>query len=123
MSDYVLNGLLALMALAIAISFIRYNADPKYDKFNLIDLITTKDGKLHRPAVMEFGAFVLMTWGFIVLINRNRLAEWYAAIYVGAFVVRSAYSAWLRQKGEREERDQDYRSSNRRRSRIDESET
>ena len=44
---------------------------------------------------MEFGAFILMTYGFVVLIQRNALAEWYAGIYIGAFVARAAHSAWL----------------------------
>jgi len=103
LSDYVLNAVLVLLVLAIVASFWHYHRSGNYEQFNLLDLVTTRDGRIHRPAVMEFGAFVLMTWGFIVLINRDNLAEWYATIYVGAFVLRAAYSAWLRQKTDQQD--------------------
>lgn len=103
LSDYILNLVLACVAVAILVSFYRYHRSPRYENFCLLDLITTTEGRIHRPAVMEFGAFVLMTWGFIVLINRDRLEEWYATVFVGAFVVRAAFSAWLRQKTDQQD--------------------
>ena len=95
MSEWILNTLLGVVGLAVAVSMWRFHSNPHFQHFNLLDLITTNDGKISRPAVMEMGAFVLMTWGFIVLVQRDKLMEWYAGIYVGAFVLRAAHSAWL----------------------------
>lgn len=95
MSEIVLNLVLAAVALAVMVSMWRFHKSTRYQSFNLLDLITTHDGKVSRPAVMEFGAWIMMTWAFIVLVQRDKLAEWYAGIYVGAFVIRAAHSAWL----------------------------
>ena len=95
MSEIVLNLILIGIFLAVAVSMYRFHTSKRYDSFNLLDLITTRDGRISRPAVMEIGAFVLMTWGFIVLVQRDNLAEWYAGIYAGAFVLRAAHSAYL----------------------------
>ena len=57
---------------------------------NLWDCVrtTTKDGKLITDArkLWEAGAFVVMTVGFAYLVVQGRLTEFYAGIYVAAFV-------------------------------------
>lgn len=95
MADIILNILLAAVAIGVLISFWRFHKDPKYASFNVIDVITNSEGHASRPAIMEFGAFVIMTWGFIMLINRGSLTEWYAGIYIGAFVIRGGWAAYL----------------------------
>lgn len=100
MSDWVMNGLLGLMILVVLVSFWRFHQDPKYEKFNLVDIIS-KDGHPHRPAIQEFGIWLLMAWGFVVLMNRGTPPEWYVGIFVGAYVLRAAHAAHLssRQNG------------------------
>ena len=95
MTDIILNSILALVALAVLLSMWRFHSNPRFKCFNLLDLITSHDGKISRPAVMEFGAFMLTGWGFVMLINRNNLSEWYMMGFLGAFVARAAHSAWL----------------------------
>lgn len=75
-------------------------------KINLWDLITTSkrlvDGAESRsftdPKKLAYvGAFVVMTVGYAYLCLLDRLSEWYAVAYVGAFVL----GKWL---GDREQR-------------------
>ena len=94
-TDLVLQALLGLVVLGLIISAWRFHNNDHYRHFNLIDLVTNREGKISRPAMMELGAFVLMTWGFVVLITKGALTEWYAGLYVGAFVMRAAYSSYL----------------------------
>ncbi len=100
MIELVLNVVLGLIAVAVLVSMWRFHVsqDDHYRQFNLIDLITTKDGIISRPAVMEFGVFLLMGWGFIVLVNKSALPEWYVTVLVGAFALRAAHSAYLSSK-------------------------
>lgn len=95
MSEIVLNSILAVLAVAVMVSMYRFHSNTRFQHFNLLDLITTAEGKISRPAVMEFGAFVLLTWGFVFQVQAGKLTTEYAGIYVGAFVARAAHSAWL----------------------------
>jgi hypothetical protein len=100
-ADLVMNALLGLAAIIVGVSMIRFHRDPRYRKFNLLALISNRDGQPSRPAVMEFGAFVLFSWGFVTLMNRpTGVPEWYGIAYLGAFVARAAHSAYLRSKEE-----------------------
>ncbi len=49
---------------------------------------------------MEIGAFLLLSWGFIAQVTTGKLSDAYTAAYVGAFAVRGAYGAYLRNKGD-----------------------
>lgn len=101
--DLLLNGILLLLAIAIAISLIsahRQNGTSRYKTFNLIDLIATRDGHADRPAFLEMGTFALMAWGFIVLVNK---AQWgllvgYAGLMTSVFVLRAAHAAILKSR-------------------------
>lgn len=104
-ADLVMNALLALAAVFIGVSMIRFHRDEQYQRFNLLALISTRDGQPSRPAVMEFGAFMLFSWGFVVYMNRPAgVPEWFGIAYLGAFVARAAHSAYLRSKEETDER-------------------
>lgn len=99
MIDVIMNSILMLVVIAIWLSVYRAhkaNGSSRYNKFNLIDLITTREGTIDRPAFMEVTAFIVMTWGFIYLTGSGKLTEWYAGIYIGAFVLRAAHSAFLK---------------------------
>ena len=59
-------------------------------KIDLWDLVTAtgKQGTVRTDArkLFEVGAFVVMTVGFSYLLLIGRMSEFYAGIYVGAFV-------------------------------------
>lgn len=98
-SDILLNSLLGLGLLIVLVSAWRiHNDKEKYAKLNILTLITHADGSFSRPAVQEFGVFILMSWGFVMLVNKGYLPEWYAMSYLAAFVARAAHSAYLNSK-------------------------
>ena len=69
----------------------------------LNSMITHADGSFSRPAVEEFGVFILMCWGFVMFFNKATL-EWlpsiiqYVGIFATVFVARAAHSAYLNSK-------------------------
>ena len=98
-SDILLNSILALAAMVVIISGYRFHQQKgRYKNFNLFTLITHQDGTLSRPAVQEFGVFVIMSWAFVLLVNKGALTEWFVGLYVVTFVVRAAHSAYLNSK-------------------------
>jgi hypothetical protein len=104
--DLIMYMILAGVMLLTVVSLIRahrQNGGSRYARFNLLDLFCTKDGMVSRPATMEMLAFLVMTWGFVTLTTRGHLTEWYAGIYIGAFVLRAAHSAHLRAHGKQME--------------------
>lgn len=90
--------LLTLFILTGLVTFYKIQSSKEYENFNCIDLITTKDKHIDRPALMEFSVFVVMTWGFVIMVMRDKIQEWYVAMYVGAFVFRALHSAYLKSK-------------------------
>jgi len=101
MVDVVMNLILGLVILAIVVSVFRahkMNGSSRYNKFNLMDLFTSREGYVDRPALQETVAFLVMTWGFITLAVKGQLTEWYAGLYIGTFVVRAAHADWMRCK-------------------------
>lgn len=99
--DLILNGILALAAVAVIVSLWKlHRRNGRYTNFNLVYLIVNKDGFPDGAKCVEMGVFLLMSWGFIVQITKGNIADWYVAAYVGAFVTRGAFGAYLRAKGE-----------------------
>ena len=103
MSDLVLNSILVGILIAILISIYRFHSDSaRYRNFNLADLITSSDGHVSRPAVMELGTWVFLLWGMVVLINRATPEHPVPNEYfytLAAFVLRGAWASWLATKG------------------------
>jgi len=98
MSDIVLNSILGLGLLIVIISAYRFHKNPAYKNFNLFSLISHQDGTPSRPAIQEFVAFGITSWGFILLINKGNLPDWYMMSYLGVFVARAAHNAYLQTK-------------------------
>lgn len=81
------------------ITIYRIHTNPKFSQFDCLDLITTRDKKIDRPAFQEFLVFIVMIWGFIIqMIKSGSAPEWYVGILVGAFVIRAAHSSYLKSK-------------------------
>jgi hypothetical protein len=107
MGDIVMFALLVLAATGAIWSLYvahKTNGSSHYNRFNLIDLICTKDGRVDRPAFMEIGTWCLMAWGFIVLVTKNQwgLLVAYGGLWTGVFVTRAAHAAWLRSTSKEE---------------------
>jgi hypothetical protein len=66
-------------------------------------LVVNKEGYPDGAKCIEMGVFMLMSWGFVVQVTKGQLAEWYIVAYVGAFVTRGAFGAYLRSKGATDE--------------------
>ena len=98
-SDVVLNSILGLVLVFIFVSAWRVHNDKnRYANLNVFTLITHADGSFSRPAIQELGVFILFSWGFVMLVNKDNLPEWYAMSYLAAFVARAAHSAYLNSK-------------------------
>lgn len=109
-SSDVLNYILAACAVVALLVFLWANRSDKYPDFKLIHLVCARNGKPDGAKMQEIVVFALMSWAFVVFVNERKLPEWFVTIFVGAFVLRSAYSAWLRTKGDKEERDDEFRN-------------
>lgn len=97
--DIVLNLILALVFIFVVVMLFRFNrSNGEYRQFKVIDLIRTRRGKINRIAVMELGAWVVMTWAFVVQTLQGSLTAEYAGLYAVAFVIRGAHAAWLQSK-------------------------
>jgi len=98
--DVVLNTILVLFGLAILVSFWRmHRGNGRYENFNLVYLIVSKDGYPDGAKCIELGTWLLLAWGFVVYVTSKTLPEWYVQIFVVAFVIRGGYGAYLRAKG------------------------
>jgi hypothetical protein len=99
-SDLILNGILILASIAVCWSLVTLHArNGRWTNFNLVHLIVSKEGYPDGAKCIEMGVFALMSWGFVVQVTKGNLAEWYIVAYVGAFVTRGAFGAYLRYKG------------------------
>ena len=104
-SEIVLNVLIVVIGVVLIRALWKLHksnggGNPLYRNFNLVHLIVNKDGYPDGAKVIEMGAFVLMSWGFIAYVTAGKLADWYMQTYIGVFVMRGAYGAYLRSKGE-----------------------
>ena len=99
----VVDFLYGLMLLVIIVCLYRGH---RSKDVNLWDVITSTDktGKVRTDArkLFEAGAFTVMTIAFSYQAILGKLTEWYAAIYVGAFVT----AKWLRDREQRLSRQQ-----------------
>lgn len=94
--------ILAVGFLLILMSLVKihFTKSGEYAEFNLLDIITCQKGKVSRPACLEVGTWLLMAWGFVVLINREQwgLVLAYAGMMTTIFVLRAGHSAYLSSK-------------------------
>lgn len=102
-SELILHGLLALAGIAVLISFVNLHrsngkGNPAYRNFNLVHLIVNKDGFLDGAKCLEMGTFALMSWAFVFFVTTKSLPPWFLEAYLGVFVLRGAYGAYLRSK-------------------------
>jgi len=75
-----------LIVLFILRAVIRAHDSSKYKYFDLTDLVTDDNYRINGSKFRLSACFIVMTWGFIYLCLHQLMTEWYATIYVGAFV-------------------------------------
>ncbi len=95
MIELVGNSILALIAAVVLISMWRFHSDERLKRFNLVDVITARDGRISRPALMEFGSWVIASWYIIIQANRQEGISAEFGLYLGAFVARAAHAAYM----------------------------
>lgn len=82
-ADYIYVSILVVIVLCL------YRGH-RQGHINLWEIVTSTDktGRTRTDSrkLFEAGAFVVMTIGFAYLVVQEKLTEFYAAIYVGAFV-------------------------------------
>lgn len=82
-ADYIYVSVLVIIVLCL------YRGH-RQGHINLWEIVTATDkqGQVRTDSrkLFEAGAFVVMTIGFAYLVVQDKLSEFYAAIYVGAFV-------------------------------------
>lgn len=96
-----MNIAMATVSLVVVAAIVRAHlGNGEMKKFNLMDAFRNKEGYFDFPKTAEATVFAVMTWGFIIQVATKNLSEWYVTTYVGAFVLRGAYSAWLKHKND-----------------------
>ncbi len=95
MTELVGNSVLGLIAAVTLISMWRFHRDEHYRKFNLVDVLTARDGRISRPAVMEFGAWVVASWYLIIGVNRSDDIHVEFGVYLATFAIRAGHAAYM----------------------------
>lgn len=80
-------AILAFIVLLFAIYLYNLNKD-QHSPINLVDLIAI-NGRLNERKLTRFGAWIVSTWGFVYLITKSALTEWYFIGYMGAWVANA----------------------------------
>ena len=68
-------------------------------QFDLAQAFSDSSGKTSMGRITIFGAFIVATWGFVMLILADKMTEWYFTAYMTAFVVNAVGSKALEPKG------------------------
>lgn len=87
LSNDVMWAILAFVVVLSAVWLYNLNKD-NHSPINLIDLISV-NGRINERKLSRFGAWIVSTWGFIYLISRGQLTEWYFIGYMGAWVANA----------------------------------
>jgi hypothetical protein len=74
----------------------RMHQSPSMPNFSFRNMFSTRDGFPDRAAIMEGGSWLVMSAVVVIAVLRNSTSiEALCGIYVGAFVLRAAHSAYL----------------------------
>jgi hypothetical protein len=103
--DILSNDLMFLILGFILISLViwLYNIhnDTKSD-IDLADLVMG-DGKISDSKLIRIGSWLISSWGFIFLLTRDLLTEWYFIGYMGAWVLNALISKNISMQSEYKE--------------------
>lgn len=103
--QYLTNDLmlivLGLMIFALGIWLYNLNNDAG-NTLDLADLISEK-GRISDAKLIRFGTWLISSWGFVFLITRESLTEWYFIGYMGSWVANALISKHISRKADNEE--------------------
>jgi hypothetical protein len=71
-------------------------AQHKDDKFDLRNVLV--DSTTDKVSLVKLGQFVALcvsTWGFVVLVQKDKLTEWYFAGYILSWVGANLGNKWI----------------------------
>ena len=100
MSEEARELVVRLMIVCAAVSWLvilwRMDANEAMPNFGFRNLVATRDGYPDRVAIMELGSWLAMSSVILIAVLRNN-SEIAAlcGIYIGAFALRGAHSAYL----------------------------
>ena len=86
---------LAVMSLLIVSVVWAWHRDSSNDFHLQQVLVDNVSGKISIEKVGYMTALAIGTWGFVTLILHDKMTEWYAGLYLGAFVFGRLGSSWL----------------------------
>lgn len=92
---------LGLMIVALGIWLYNLNNDAG-NKLDLADLISEK-GRISDVKLIRFGTWLVSSWGFIFLITRDALTEWYFIGFMGSWVANALISKHISTRASNEE--------------------
>ena len=55
----------------------------QHPAFDLSDLLTGDNGRVSTTKFAQFGTWLVATWGFVTLVQQDKMTEWYFMGYVG----------------------------------------
>lgn len=97
--DPVIVALVFMTALVVGVVW-SWHANKSNDFHLQQVLVDSVTGKIAIEKVGFMTALAVGTWGFTALIIKGQMTEWYAGIYIGAFVAGRLGSSWLSVKKE-----------------------
>lgn len=94
--ENVLGFLLLFLMSIILLALIKVHLDPN-SKIDLEDIILT-DNKVDEKKLARFGAWIISSWGFVYLLVKSELTEWYFIGYIGVWVTNAIFDRYMNEK-------------------------
>ena len=96
----IIGVILIANVIGVALSWSKRD-EPAYRNFKVIYMVTNRDGFPDNDKLMQWGVFLLMSYGFLWELWAGKLTEWYVGVFAGIFVVKGAYSLKVRAEQDR----------------------
>ena len=92
----------ALTFIAVLVLILLWRWTVNHPEFDLADLLTDPNGKVSSSKFMATGGWVLMSWGFITLVQQGKMTEWYLAAYGGLCFGIKVAKDWMNKTEDKE---------------------
>ena len=92
----------ALTVIAVLVLILLWRWTVNHPEFDLADLLTDPNGKVSSSKFMATGGWVLMSWGFITLVQQGKMTEWYLAAYGGLCFGIKVAKDWMNKTEDKE---------------------
>lgn len=89
--------LIGMLAFALFVIFYAHRDDAS--SFNLEHLVVDPStGSIVLEKFTMFGAFIISSWGFVALIVKGAMTEWYFIGYMAAWAATRGFTGWFSSK-------------------------